>query len=131
MVRPRPTVNVKYGTSFLWNVQYQVANVAAKTISPNAETKNTPQKNPNTFNAYICMRKREEESNDTVKKEIDRMASILGIYRKCKMIIKMKTTKNVLYLKVGNYGWTLNFFEIACSHFAYLWRSSKAEYSIR
>lgn len=49
---PRPTVNVKYGTSFLWNVQYHVANVAAKTISPRADTKNTPQKKPNTLNAY-------------------------------------------------------------------------------
>lgn len=51
IVLPRPTVNVKYGTSFLWNVQYQVANVAANTISPKADTKNTPQKKPNTFNA--------------------------------------------------------------------------------
>ena len=49
---PSPTVSVKYGTSFLWNVQYHVANVAANTISPRADTKNTPQKKPNTLNAY-------------------------------------------------------------------------------
>lgn len=48
-VRPNPTVNVKNGTLSLSKVQYHVANVAAKTISPNAEMKNRPQKKPNTL----------------------------------------------------------------------------------
>lgn len=50
-VLPKPTDNVKYGTSDLWNVQYQVANVAAKTISPKADMKNTAQKKPTKFQA--------------------------------------------------------------------------------
>lgn len=49
IVRPSPWVNVKNGTLSLLNVQYHVANVAANTISPNAEMKNKPQKNPNTL----------------------------------------------------------------------------------
>lgn len=52
MLLPSPWVNVKYGTSFLWNVQYQVAKVAAKTISPSADIKKMPQKKPNTFKAF-------------------------------------------------------------------------------
>lgn len=48
-VLPKPTVNVKNGTFDLWNVQYHVANVAANTISPNADIKNTTQKKPITF----------------------------------------------------------------------------------
>lgn len=52
-VRLRPTVSVKYGTSFLWNVQYQVANVAASTISPEADIKLSPQNKPKTLSAWI------------------------------------------------------------------------------
>lgn len=51
-VRPRPTVNVKYGTSDLLNVQYHVANVAANTISPRAVTKKMVQKKPTKLTAY-------------------------------------------------------------------------------
>lgn len=53
IVRPTPRVSVKNGTSDLWNVQYQVAKVAASTISPNAEIKNTPQKKPTTLIAFL------------------------------------------------------------------------------
>lgn len=52
MVLPRPPVSVKYGTFFLWNVQYHVANVAANTISPSADAKKMPQKKPNTLNTF-------------------------------------------------------------------------------
>lgn len=52
IVRLKPTVNVKNGTSDLWNVQYHVANVAANIISPNPVMKNIHQKNPNTFNTF-------------------------------------------------------------------------------
>lgn len=52
IVRLKPTVNVKNGTSDLWKVQYHVANVAANIISPNPVIKNIHQKNPNTFNTF-------------------------------------------------------------------------------
>jgi hypothetical protein len=39
-------VTVKYGTSALLNVQYQVANVAARHIFPMAEIKNIIQNIP-------------------------------------------------------------------------------------
>jgi hypothetical protein len=42
---------VKNGTSDLLNVQYQVANVAARTISPKAEIKNRLHNEENILNA--------------------------------------------------------------------------------
>jgi hypothetical protein len=42
-------VTVKKGTSDLLNVQYQVANVAARIISPTAETKHIIQNIPKTL----------------------------------------------------------------------------------
>lgn len=51
-VRPILTVTVRNGTSDLLKVQYQVANVPASTISPKAETKNSPQNIPNILNAW-------------------------------------------------------------------------------
>lgn len=48
-VRTNALVTVKKGTSDFLNVQYQVANVAAKIISLIAETKKNPQNSPKTF----------------------------------------------------------------------------------
>jgi hypothetical protein len=50
-VRPILTVTVRNGTSDLLNVQYQVANVPANTISPSAETKKSPQNKPKILTA--------------------------------------------------------------------------------
>ena len=52
IVRPMPTVRVKNGTSDLWKVQYQVAKVAARTISPKADMKKIAQKKPTTFKTW-------------------------------------------------------------------------------
>lgn len=49
------SVTVKNGTSPLLNVQYHVANVAAKTISASADTKNNDQKKPTTLIATTLL----------------------------------------------------------------------------